>query len=164
MLVLDAILAVACQDPAAPAPADPESAPTDAPLVARWEWPPWLLGTGHGADFTLAVDELVLAAFPGTTVPAPDCRAFEVQPFAQCRVTIDDEGQACPIYEEFTFNDVGEVSFVEAWSDQAALLPMDADADPWATTCCACRPGSRGCWFEAYEAAGDGMFARGRGW
>lgn len=185
------------------ASADPESEPTYAELVARWEWPPWLLLTGYGAELTLAVDELVLAAFPGTTVPTRDCRAFEVQPFGRCRVSIDYEGQACPIYEEFTFNDAGEVTFVEAWSDQAALLPWDVEADPWAEGEGIGRLSTRvpglgteagridptgeemtragetdaevadfaartqdfwGYWSEAYDAAGDDMFARGCGW
>lgn len=185
------------------ASADPESEPTYAPLVARWEWPPWLLLTGYGADLTLAADAAVLAAFPGTTVPIRDCRAFEVQPFGRCRVSIDYEGQPCPIYEEFTFNDAGEVTFVEAWSDQPALLPMDGEADPWAEGDDVVRLSTRipglgttsgridpegddmaragesdadvadfaartqdfwGYWSEAYEAAGDDMFARGCGW
>jgi hypothetical protein len=183
--------------------ADPESEPTYAELVARWEWPPWLLLTGYGRDLTLAVDEAVLVAFPGTTVPERDCRAFEEQPFGRCRVSIDYEGQACPIYEEFTFNDAGEVTFVEAWSDQPALLPMDGATDPWAEGAAVSRLSTRipglgtatgridpvgeemtragesdpdvadfaartqdfwGYWSEAYEAAGDDMFARGCGW
>ena len=114
------------------ASADPESEPTYADLVARWEWPPWLLLTGYGRDLTVAVDAAVLAANPGTTVPLRDCRAFGVQPFGRCHVSIDYDGQACPIYEEFTFNDAGEVTFIEAWSDQPSLLPMDGEADPWA--------------------------------
>lgn len=114
------------------ASADPESEPTYAELVARWEWPPWLLLTGYGRELTLAVDEVVLAAFPGTTVPDRDCRAFDVQPFARCRVVMDYEGKPCPIYEEFTFNDAGEVTFVEAWSDLPEVLTWDAAADPWA--------------------------------
>ena len=114
------------------ASADPDSEPMYAELVARWEWPPWLLLTGYGRDLTLAADEAVLAAMPGTTVPTRDCRAFAVQPFVRCRVSFDYDGQACPIYEEFTFNDAGEVTFVEAWSDQPTLLPMDGEGDPWA--------------------------------
>ena len=185
------------------ASADPEHQPTYSELVARWEWPPWLLLTGYGRDLTLAVDVAVLAAFPGTTVPTRDCRAFGVQPFGRCRVSFDYEGQACPIYEEFTFNDAGEVTFVEAWSDQPALLPMDGEDDPWAEGGAVSRLSTRvpglgtatgridpvgtdmaragesdpdvadfaartqdfwGYWSEAYEAAGDDMFARGCGW
>ena len=36
------------------------------------------------------------------------------------------------IYEEFTFNDAGEITFIEAWTDEASLLPMDPATDPWA--------------------------------
>lgn len=114
------------------ASADPESVPTYSELVARWEWPPWLLLTGYGRELTLSVDRAVLAAFPGTTVPVRDCRAFDVQPFGRCYVTMDYEGKPCPIYEEFTFNDAGEITFIEAWSNLPSMMPMDPAQDPWA--------------------------------
>ena len=109
------------------ASADPASRPTYAPGVVRWEWPPWLLLTGLGADLTEASDRLVLAAQPDTTVPERDCRAFDAQPFARCRVVMSIEGRPCPIYEEFTFDPDGRLTFVEAWSDLPGLGP----ADPW---------------------------------
>ena len=110
--------------------ADPESKPDYAEGVARWEWPPWLLLTGYGADLIAAIDVAVLAAQPGTTVPIRDCRGFDVQPFGRCKVVFDFEGKPCPIFEEFTFNDEGQVTFVEAWSDLPGLGPTaDTDAD-----------------------------------
>ncbi len=184
------------------ASADPDSEPTYSDLVARWEWPPWLLLTGYGRDLTLAVDEVVLAVFPGTTVPDRDCRSFDVQPFGRCRVTMDFEGQPCPIYEEFTFNDLGEVTFVEAWSNLPGMFPS-TESDPWAEADGVPRLSTRipglgnaaglidpggdamaevaatdadvaefvrhtedfwGTWSEAYEAAGDDLYARGCGW
>jgi hypothetical protein len=63
-----------------------------------------------------------------------DCRAFDTQPFGRCYVTFyydSHEGLGCPIYEEFTFNDQGEITFIEAWSDVDGLRPMTID-DPWA--------------------------------
>lgn len=111
--------------------ADPASQPNYVATTARWEWPPWLLLTGYGGEQILAVDVIILAAFPTTTVPTRECLAFEKQPFARCRVSFDYEGQACPIYEEFTFNDAGEVTFIEAWSDLPGYLPMEDD-DLWA--------------------------------
>jgi hypothetical protein len=111
--------------------ADPESRPNYALLVARWEWPPWLLLTGYGRDLTLAVDKVVLAGAPDTTVPVRDCRGFDVAPFGRCRVTMIIEGKDCPIYEEFTFNPQGEVTFVEAWSNLPGFFPS-TDDDPWA--------------------------------
>ena len=42
------------------------------------------------------------------------------------------EGGPCPIYEEFTFNDSGGMTFIEAWSNLPKYLPMDPDQDPWA--------------------------------
>jgi hypothetical protein len=61
-----------------------------------------------------------------------DCRAFSQQPFARCRVSFEYSGGLCPIYEEFTFNDAGEITFIEAWSTQPGYLPMDdPESDPW---------------------------------
>lgn len=111
--------------------ADPASVPTYSERVARWEWAPWLKLTGYGRDMIVRADQLVLVVTPDTTVPERDCRAFGVQPFGRCKVVMQIEGKPCPIYEEFTFNDQGEVTFVEAWSDLPGLRPMD-DADPWA--------------------------------
>ncbi len=107
--------------------------PNYSPLVARWEWPPWLKLTAYTRDNIEATDAL-LHLYP-STVPERDCRFFSEQPFARCRVTFfyaDHDGQPCPIYEEFTFNDQGEMTFIEAWSDLPGMLPMDDSADPWA--------------------------------
>lgn len=112
--------------------ADPASKPTYAELVARWEWPPWLLLTGYGASMITSVDRVILLAQPGTTVPDRTCEAFDVQPFSRCRVVFDYEGQPCPIYEEFTFNDAGEITFIEAWSDLPGYRLTEDPADPWA--------------------------------
>ncbi|MCA9537131.1 MAG: hypothetical protein KC593_25790 [Myxococcales bacterium] len=113
------------------ASADPTSRPTYAEGVIRWEWPPWLILTGYGRDLIVSVDSLVLAATP-STIPTRDCRAFTEQPFARCRVSFQYDGGPCAIYEEFTFNDLGEITFVEAWSDLPEYLPMDDPAaDPW---------------------------------
>ncbi len=111
--------------------ADRESIPDYAPLVARWEWPPWLLLTGLGREDMIETAEVLRDADP-STVPVRDCRGFDEQPFARCYVVFEYEGGACPIYEEFTFNDQGQMTFIEAWSDLDGLRPMDVDADPWA--------------------------------
>ncbi len=108
--------------------------PDYAEFVARWEWPPWLLLTAFGHDHILSTDTL-LRAYP-STIPERDCRFFEQQPFARCRVVFfyedpDHEGRGCPIYEEFVFNDAGEMTFIEAWSDLPGHLPMPDD-DTWA--------------------------------
>ena len=109
--------------------ADPESVPDYAELVARWEWPPWLLLTGFGRQTLIDTGKLLKQVDP-STVPLRDCRAFERQPFARCRVSFEYEGGPCPIYEEFVFNDAGETTFIEAWSDLPDLVPTTAD-DPW---------------------------------
>ncbi len=112
---------------------DREVVPPYSEWVARWEWPPWLKLTGFGRESMIAADTLL--RLYESTIPERDCRAFDVHPFGRCRVTFyyaEHEGQPCPIYEEFTFNDAGEITFIEAWSDQVGMLPMDAEADPWA--------------------------------
>ena len=108
--------------------------PNYSELVARWEWPPWLYLTAFGYDNIMSTDTL-LRAYP-STIPERECLFFEEQPFARCRVVFyyedpDHEGRGCPIYEEFAFNDAGEMTFIEAWSDLPGHLPMP-DSDEWA--------------------------------
>ncbi len=111
---------------------DPDIVPTYSALVARWEWPPWYLLTGFERDQMIKVTRAALVIDP-STVPTRDCRAFPVQPFARCVVTFQYAGGPCPIYEEFTFNDQGEMTFIEAWSDQPGMLPTADPDDRWAT-------------------------------
>ncbi len=109
--------------------ADPKSVPNYSELVARWEWPPWLLLTGFTKETMISTGELLKKADP-STVPKRDCRFFKTQPFARCRVVFEYEGGPCPIYEEFVFNDAGEMTFIEAWSDLPDMVPTP-DEDPW---------------------------------
>ena len=110
--------------------ADPNSVPVYADLVARWEWPPWLLLTGYGRDVMVSTGKLLKKGDP-STVPTRDCRAFTTQPFARCRVVFSYKGGPCPIYEEFTFNEAGEMTFIEAWSDLPTLVPTQDPSDLW---------------------------------
>lgn len=108
-----------------------DSVPAYHPDVIRWEWPPWLLLTGFGAESMDATAELLRGLDP-STVPERDCRFFETQPFARCFVVFEYEGGPCPIYEEFTFDDDGRTVFVEAWSDLDGLRPhADVSSDPF---------------------------------
>ena len=112
--------------------ADADSMPAYSDLVARWELPPWLWLTGYERENMIQTTELAVALDP-STVPTRDCRAFSVQPFARCYVVFEYEEGPCPIYEEFVFNDQGEMTFIEAWSDLPGFLPMpDPESDPWA--------------------------------
>lgn len=111
--------------------ADPSSAPSYSELVARWELPPWLWLTGYGRENMILTTDLAVS-FEPSTVPMRECRAFAVQPFARCYVTFEYAEGSCPIYEEFVFNDQGEMTFIEAWSNQPGLLPMSSLDDPWA--------------------------------
>ena len=51
-------------------------------------------------------------------------------PFARCVVSFEYDEGPCPVYEEFTFNDAGEMTFIEAWSDLPGLRPT-SDDDRW---------------------------------
>jgi hypothetical protein len=115
--------------------ADRDIVPPYSPLVARWEWPPWLKLTAFGYENILSADR-ILRLYP-STIPVRECRGFDTHPFGRCYVTFyyEDEahaGRGCPIYEEFTFNDAGEITFIEAWSDLPEYLPMADPMDTWA--------------------------------
>jgi hypothetical protein len=107
----------------------PDVRPEYAERVVRWEWPPWLKLTGFGRDSMIFTD-LFLKLIP-TRIPVRDCRFFPVQPFGRCYVVFDYSGDPCPIYEEFTFNEAGEMTFIEAWTDAPGFLPMLDPADRW---------------------------------
>jgi hypothetical protein len=111
--------------------ADPAIVPLYGERVARWELPPWLWLTGYGRQNMIDTTRAALTLDP-STVPVRDCRAFPVQPFARCTVVFEYAGGPCPIYEEFTFDDQGEMTFIEAWSDLPGYLPNDDPADRWA--------------------------------
>jgi hypothetical protein len=110
--------------------ADPERVPLYSERVARWEWPPWLLLTAYGSQDMIDTNKALHSLDP-STVPTRDCRAFDVQPFARCTVVFAYDDGPCPIYEEFTFNDAGEMTFIEAWSDVPGLRPQADEQDPW---------------------------------
>lgn len=103
--------------------------PEYSDLVIRWEWHPWLLLTGYQRRNLIDTD-ILLKLYP-TKYDTIDCQYFEQQPFCRCHVIFNYSGTRIPIYEEFTFNDQGEITFIEAWSDFPSLLPMDT-TDYWA--------------------------------
>jgi hypothetical protein len=109
--------------------ADRARVPAYSELVARWEWPPWLLLTGWGRENLVTTADALRQLDP-STVPERDCRFFAVQPFARCYVRFAYEKGPCPIYEEFVFNDAGEMTFIEAWSDVDGLRPTSRE-DPF---------------------------------
>ena len=98
-------------------------------MVVRWEWPPWLLLTGLG-NANLILTDVALKLFP-TVIAEIDCRAFDTQPYGRCHMVFDYSGELCPIYEEFSFNDQGEITFIEAWTDLPGWTPTTED-DYWA--------------------------------
>ncbi|MEM9195917.1 MAG: hypothetical protein AAGF12_42515 [Myxococcota bacterium] len=107
-----------------------ENVPTYHPEVIRWEWPPWLKLTGYTADVMIS-SAAALRRFDPSRVPVRDCRFFPTQPFARCYVVFEYPDGPCPIYEEFAFNDAGEMTFIEAWSDLPGFRPQP-ETDRWA--------------------------------
>lgn len=103
--------------------------PEYSDLVIRWEWHPWLLLTGYKRRNLIDTD-ILLKLYP-TKYDTIDCQYFIKQPFCRCHVIFNYSETRIPIYEEFTFNDQGEITFIEAWSDFPSLLPMDT-TDYWA--------------------------------
>ena len=95
--------------------ADRARVPTYSTDVIRWEWPPWLLLTAYGDADMIQTSDLLRDLDP-STVPYRHCQFFPTQPFARCYIEFEYEEGRCPIYEEFTFNAQGEMSFIEAWS------------------------------------------------
>lgn len=112
-------------------------------MVVRWEWPPWLKLTGYTREGIEASD-MALRLYP-STIPERDCRFFPENPFGRCYVVFYYDaypGRPCPIYEEFTFDAQGNITWIEAWSDLPGMRPMPED-DPWAEGDEVSRLGSR---------------------
>lgn len=95
---------------------DVKEYPTYSIKVIRWEWPPWLVLTGFGN--VKYIDEALRFTF------ASECKCinrriefFKTNPYTRCTVTFYYDGNNIPIdiYEEFTFNSDGEITFIEAW-------------------------------------------------
>lgn len=91
-------------------------APHYAKDVIRWEWHPWLLLTGYGAR-SMQLD--VLQKLYPTRITNRNCTVSEVAPQVRCSVSFAYLGHTntTDIYEEFTFNELGEITFIEAWSE-----------------------------------------------
>ena len=169
--------------------------PVYAEGVARWEWPPWLKLTGLGREDMAQIDAIVRLI--ETYVPERECTFFEEQPFGRCHVSFtyaSEPDQGCPIYEEFTFNDAGEITFIEAWADNPAYLPEDvagarlstripglgtasgaldlegeamqdaAEKDPDVADFVTRAQDFYGTWLEEYQSASEDVFAAGCGW
>lgn len=84
--------------------------PEYSDLVIRYEWHPWLLLTGYRRRNLINTD-ILLKLYP-TKYDTIDCRYFDIQPFCRCHVIFNYSDKRIPIYEEFTFNDQGEITFI----------------------------------------------------
>ena len=108
-----------------------DSKPSYSKKVIRWEWHPWLKLTGY-KSWMMKLDYF-LTLYP-TKVINRVCQGFHVQPFGRCHVTFIYKGNHAPvdIYEEFTFNNQGEITFIEAWTDSPEYFPTPDFSDYWA--------------------------------
>ncbi len=106
--------------------------PQYASQVIRWEWSPWFKLTALGRDQLVAFNEFLADAVDVTMQHPIECKAFAVQPFSRCHMLFEHQQLLCPTYAEFTFNDDGEITFVEGWSDLPGLRPSTNASDRWA--------------------------------
>lgn len=95
--------------------------PNYSSKLARWEWQPWLILTGFGKEKTLLIDGAIRASGKCICVNR-EHRFFDQNPFIRSVITfyygeddIVNKTNALRILEEFTFNDSGEITFIEAW-------------------------------------------------
>lgn len=105
-----------------------DPSPSYSVNVIRWEHPPWLKLTGYGKTYMTTLDKLQ-TLYP-TYVTGRVCTAHDSAPQARCHVSFKYIGlpYATQIYEEFTFNKAGEITFIEAWTDTPEVSAM-ANAD-----------------------------------
>jgi len=102
----------------------------------RWEWPPWDLLTGQGMINIMYAD-MVDRDQNECIVAERNIRFYDVQPFGRAIITIyygdniKTRQHPIKIYEEFTFNDFGQVTFIEAWSCQQSEYLPGFDAEGW---------------------------------
>lgn len=107
--------------------------------MARWEWPPWLILTAFHREKMHIIDGLIRDSGPCLCVDR-NLKFFPQNPFVRSVIVfyygqsdIDNKTNPLQIYEEFTFNDSGEITFIEAWYDQPykdLLPPLDANGWP----------------------------------
>lgn len=104
--------------------ADDSDFPSYSNYCIRWEWEPWLLLTlkNTGFDIWSALDALQSTIIPAE-IPKSErfCRVFNQNPFCRMMVKFyypskEFDDMPSHIYEEFTFNKQGEITFVEVWS------------------------------------------------
>jgi hypothetical protein len=118
--------------------------PAYAPLVARWEWPPdWYRLTGFQKKPTVDADTLIRDAVPCICVDRSHYFC-STNPFVRSVVTFyygikgRKGGDPIYIYEEFTFNDLAEMTFIEAWSISEngfnQLTQLTRENKPWPDT------------------------------
>jgi len=113
--------------------------PKYSPKIARWEWPPWLILTGYGDEKMRIIDGAIRKSGQCICVNRQH-RFFPQNPFIRSVVTFyygeeDVANRTNPlrIFEEFTFNDIGEITFIEAWWDRdyrGLLPPLDDNGWP----------------------------------
>lgn len=111
--------------------------PNYSKKICRWEWPSSVFLTGYGCKTVHSIDT-ILRTYPCLCIER-EHRFFKQQPFARSIVTFhygnDAKTKMKPtrMYFEFTFNDQGQITFIESWlARQGEQLPLFRN-DGWPT-------------------------------
>ncbi|KAL7556649.1 hypothetical protein ACA910_017588 [Epithemia clementina (nom. ined.)] len=93
----------------------PAKIPNLSKTVMRWDWSHDRL-TGRNRDTLIAMDIFATAVAPEQSVES-EHKIYQQQPLGRSMVQFQSvkSGDLRTLYIEFTFNDEGEISFVEVW-------------------------------------------------
>jgi len=96
----------------------PFISPNYADKCVRYEWPPWSRITGIGALKMNVLDKIYRTIYP-CVIKNRTFQTYDINPFVRSKVTFHEMNapyKTYDIYEEFSFNEKGEIIFIEAWS------------------------------------------------
>ena len=104
----------------------PDEIPNLSENVLRWDWTRQEL-TSRNRDTLIAMDVFCTAMAPDR-VTGRQHKIYQEQPLGRSKVQFESEdgsgGDVREMYMEFTFNEKGQISFVESW-------PVDTDQKCW---------------------------------
>ena len=109
--------------------------PNYSQLSSRWEYQPTGNGlTGYGGDRMHRSDEMIRQS--PCEVTNRVYKIYDTQPFGRALVTfyygdnVETKQNPIHIYEEFTFNSQGQITFIEAWAYDASMAESPSKPFP----------------------------------